>query len=92
MPKYLAIIRTFFARLGLRFKDNLVSDITREDAFCEFDCQRTQCHFNNWLHCANRLSYLALEERLAAHISNEIDVSSVTHCCGLAADVTVPEK
>jgi hypothetical protein len=83
MSKHLVILHTFFGKLALRLKNEIVRDVPPEYALCEFECRKTQCQFNDWLHCANRLSYLALEERLAACIPTEVDAGSVTARAGL---------
>ena len=75
MSRNSAIVRKFLRNVGRRFKDNVVGDIACEDAFCEFDCRKTQCQFNDWSNCANRLSYLALEVQLAAPVSSSTQVS-----------------
>jgi hypothetical protein len=62
MFAYAARLGTFFGKLTRSLKDKIVSDVSSEDAYCEFDCRKTECQFNHWLHCPNRLAYLALVE------------------------------
>ena len=62
----------FFGRLTRSLKDKIVSDVPPEYARCEFDCRKTQCRYEEWLSCPNRLSYLSLEvARRTAPIPNE---------------------
>ena len=72
MSKYLALLGALFGKLTRPLKGKIVSNVLPEDALCEFDCRKTECQFNHWLHCPNRLAYLALvEARSTADIPNE---------------------
>jgi hypothetical protein len=71
MFKYAALLGTFFGKLTRSLKGKFVGDVPPDYALCEFDCRKTQCQFNEWLHCPNRLSYLVLEARLTAPIPDE---------------------
>lgn len=86
MFKYAALLGTFFGKLTRSLEDKIVGDVPPDYALCEFDCRKTQCQFNEWLHCPNRLSYLALEARLTApipdeqaHASIEVPVRAAAH-------------
>ena len=69
MFKYAALLGTFFELL----KDQIISDVPPEDALCEFECRKGQCQHSEWLHCQNRLSYLASEAGLTGPIPGEQD-------------------
>jgi len=59
MSKYLALPNINFGKLGLWLKKPMISDVPPDFAFCEFGCRKTQCRFDEWSHCKNRLSYVA---------------------------------
>jgi hypothetical protein len=59
MSKYLASLRASVGKLRLWLKDQIVADVSPEDARCEFDCRKAQCRFGEWVNCRSRLSYLA---------------------------------
>ena len=72
MFKYAAFVGTFFGKLTRSLKGQIVSDVPPEYALCEFDCRKGQCQHDEWLHCPNRLSYLALEAaRSTVPVPNE---------------------
>jgi hypothetical protein len=77
MSRYAVLLGTFFGKLTRSLKGQIVGDVPPDYALCEFDCRKTQCQFNEWLHCPNRLSYLALEARLAATIPDEQAQASI---------------
>jgi hypothetical protein len=45
----------------LRFwlESQIVGAVPAEDELCEFGCRKTECRFDEWVHCEKRLSYLA---------------------------------
>jgi len=59
MSKYFTLPNTIFGKWRLWLKGQIVRDVPPKDALCEFDCRKTQCRFDEWAHCENRLSYLA---------------------------------
>jgi len=58
MSTYLELLGTISGNLRLWLQHNIVSDVPPEDAACEFGCRKTQCRFDEWVDCENRLSYL----------------------------------
>jgi hypothetical protein len=71
MLKYLAIFGSIFGKLSLWLKSQIVGDVPLEDAFCEFECRKKNCRFDDWSNCGKRLSYLALEANLKARLPHE---------------------
>jgi hypothetical protein len=41
-----------------KLKAQLVQDVPRGDALCEFDCRKRQCKMGEWQTCERRLRYL----------------------------------
>jgi hypothetical protein len=71
MFKYAVLLGTYFQKLTLSLKDQIISDVPPEDALCEFECRKGQCQHDEWLHCPSRLSYLASNAGLTRPIPNE---------------------
>jgi len=46
-------------------------EVAEEDALCEFDCRKPQCHEGEWESCARRLQRAAGELMPAKEISAE---------------------
>lgn len=57
---------TFLGKCRVWLSRQIVGYVPPEDALCEFDCRKTECQFNDWAHCKNRLAYLELVEGAAA--------------------------
>jgi hypothetical protein len=77
MFKYAVLLGTYFQKLTLSLKDQIISDVPPEDALCEFECRKGQCQHDEWLHCPSRLSYLASDAGLTGPIRNEQDHASI---------------
>ena len=58
MSKLLALPRAQLRKFGVWLKGLLIEEVPAEIAVCEFDCRRTQCLFEEWENCPNRLSLL----------------------------------
>lgn len=50
-----------FGKLRAWLKGQIVGDVPPELGPCEFDCRKTECLFEEWATCQNRLSYVALQ-------------------------------
>jgi hypothetical protein len=74
MFKYAVLLGTYFEKLTLSLKDQIISDVPPEDALCEFECRKGQCRHNEWLHCPSRLSFLA---EAGLTVPNEQDHASI---------------
>jgi hypothetical protein len=53
-------------KLRLWLKGQIVGDVPPELSLCEFDCRKTECLLDEWEHCQNRLSYLAMQAHSSA--------------------------
>jgi hypothetical protein len=60
MFKYLALANPQKWRIWL--KDQFIGDVPPEDAFCEFECEKTQCQLDHWETCTSRLAYLDVDK------------------------------
>ena len=47
-------------------KDQIVQEVPKDIALCEFDCRQTQCAMGEWETCAHRLEKAALEQKTSA--------------------------
>ena len=43
-------------------EEQFIADVPPKDAFCEFDCEKTQCQSAHWATCERRLANLAVSE------------------------------
>jgi hypothetical protein len=60
MFKYLTLPNPILQKWRIWLKDQFIGDVPPEDAFCEFECDKTQCQFGHWETCKRRLDYLEL--------------------------------
>jgi hypothetical protein len=60
MFKYLAPSNPILQKWQTWLRDQFVGDVPPEDAFCEFECEKTECQFAHWETCERRLAYLDL--------------------------------
>jgi hypothetical protein len=60
MFKYLALPNPILHKWQAWLKGQFIGDVLPEDAFCEFECDKTQCQFGHWENCERRLTYLEL--------------------------------
>lgn len=44
--------------LRQRLMDHFVKVVPRDSAICEFNCARTECSNDEWMHCKRRLASL----------------------------------
>jgi hypothetical protein len=58
MFKYLA--NPILQRWRIWLKDQFIGDVPPEDAFCEFECEKSECQLGHWN--KRRLAYLELGE------------------------------
>ena len=58
MSKYLSLSKPISW-----LKEQFIGDVPPEDAFCEFDCDRSHCDLDYWVKCKRRLAYLELRAR-----------------------------
>ena len=58
MSKLVASPCAQLRKFGVWLKGRLIGDVQAEIAVCEYDCRRTQCLFEEWENCPNRLSLL----------------------------------
>jgi hypothetical protein len=49
-----------FNKWRIWLKGQFIGDVPPEDAFCEFECEKSQCQFGHWETCGRRLAYLEL--------------------------------
>jgi hypothetical protein len=54
--------RSPFNRLWRWVKDQIVQDVSKESAICEFDCRKEQCTMGEWETCERRLDKAAGEQ------------------------------
>jgi len=47
-------------------KAQFIGDVPPEDAFCEFECEKSDCQLGHWETCRRRLAYLELSESNSA--------------------------
>ena len=60
MFKYLPLPNPILQKWRIWLKDQFVGDVPPEDAFCEFECEKSECKLGHWETCKRRLSYLEL--------------------------------
>jgi hypothetical protein len=60
MFKYLALPNSVLQKWRSWLKGQFIGDVPHEDAFCEFECDNTQCQFGHWETCKRRIAYLEL--------------------------------
>ena len=60
MSKFLVIPSTNFRKWRTWLKSQIIADVPSEDAFCEFECDKTLCQLRHWATCERRLAYLNL--------------------------------
>jgi hypothetical protein len=60
MFKYLALPKPVLQKWRIWLKGQFIGDVPPEDAFCEFECDKTQCQFGHWETCERRVAYLEL--------------------------------
>jgi hypothetical protein len=41
-------------------KERFIDDVPPEDAFCEFECETSECQLGDWVTCKRRFTYLEL--------------------------------
>jgi hypothetical protein len=63
MFKYLALSNPILQKWQTWLKDQFIGDAPAEDAFCEFECEKTECQFGHWETCERRLAYLDLIDK-----------------------------
>jgi hypothetical protein len=66
MSKHLPLPTKTLREWQIWLKDQLIADVPPEDAFCEFDCEKSECEFDHWNNCKRRLAYLELVKAHAA--------------------------
>ena len=52
----------WFRNLIPKTKNHLVEVVPDDIALCEFDCRKTQCHFDEWENCARRVRFERLRQ------------------------------
>jgi hypothetical protein len=58
MLKYPIQPNPILQRLRTWLKEQFIGDVPPEDAFCEFECDKSQCQLGHWATCQRRLAYL----------------------------------
>jgi hypothetical protein len=53
--------RSPFKRLWRWVKDQIVQDVPKDNALCEFDCRKEHCTLGEWETCERRLDKAAGE-------------------------------
>ena len=66
MTRYLRLAGAIFSKWRIWLKRQIIADVPTEDAICEFDCRKSECRFDDWARCKNRLDYLKLTRRAEA--------------------------
>jgi hypothetical protein len=69
MFKYLGLPDPILQKWRIWLKGQFISDVPPEDAFCEFECEKTQCRFGHWESCERRVAYLELGKAQAGDAS-----------------------
>jgi hypothetical protein len=64
MSKFLAMPSTIFRNWRTWLKGQIIADVPPEDAFCEFECRKSECRLGHWAQCKNRLSHLDLDKTI----------------------------
>jgi hypothetical protein len=60
MFKYLTLPNPILHRWRVWLKDRFIDDVPPEDAFCEFECEKSECQLGHWVTCKRRFTYLEL--------------------------------
>ena len=57
MFKYLTLPNPILHRWRVWLKDRFIDDVPPENAFCEFECEKSECQPGLWETCKRRLAY-----------------------------------
>ena len=62
MPKMAARLRARLTTTLKRLKGDLVEEVPKDLAQCEFGCKKHQCLFEEWSCCERRLAFMELSK------------------------------
>jgi hypothetical protein len=60
--------RSPFIRLWRWIKDQIVRDVPKDIALCEFDCRKEQCTMGEWEMCESRLDSVQKSRHMSARV------------------------
>jgi len=60
MLKYLTRPNPVLQKWRIWLKEQFIGDVPPEDAFCEFECEKSECRLGHWENCERRLAHLEL--------------------------------
>ena len=60
MLKYLTLPNPTLQKWRTWLKEQFIGEVPLEDAFCEFECEKSQCQLGHWATCKRRLAFLEL--------------------------------
>lgn len=72
MAKPKASAKGFLVQIWGRLKDEIIGEVSPENALCEYDCSKEQCMQGEWSNCDRRLSHASGElmpDKRAGHES-----------------------
>lgn len=55
-------LKSWFGNRKSEIKKPIVEAVPNDIALCEFDCRKTQCHFDEWENCGRRLRFERLRQ------------------------------